>query len=138
MRGCVYRVIKDHPKFRKGRGPRDGERVILVEIGEPEAKFVQQRRRNRIVVGNHQAAVLFMGADIGQKIVGRRNNSCVVGLRIERVLEAVAHVELVLGAEVVINPYVKPIGVRRNGHQCLIVIGRVQNTKVCVWQRIVI
>ena len=80
MRGDAYRMIEDQPELGNGRGPLDGESVIFVVIGEPETEFVQQRRSNRIVVGNHQAAVLFVGSVIGQKIVCGGNDAGVVEL----------------------------------------------------------
>ena len=103
MRGNVYRMIEDQPELRNGAGPRDRERVVLVVIGESETEFVQQRRGDRIVVGNHQAAILFVGSVIGQKIVRGCNNAGVVVLGVEGVLEAVANIELLFGVEVVIE-----------------------------------
>ena len=118
--------------------PCDGESVILVVIGESETKFVQQRRSDRVVVGNHQAAVLFVGSVIRQEIVRGGNDAGVVELGIERVLEAVAYIELLLGIEVVIEPDIEAVGIRGIRHQGLIVVGRVQDAQVGVGQGIVI
>ena len=62
MRGDAYRMVEDQPELRDGRCPLDGESVIFVVIGESKAEFVQQRRSDRIVVGNYQAAISFVSS----------------------------------------------------------------------------
>ena len=47
----------------------EGERVVFGVIRESKAEFVQQVRAQRIVVGDHQAAVLLVSLVIRQKSI---------------------------------------------------------------------
>src|SRR5579872_5992766 len=96
-------MVEDQPELRDSRGPLDRKSVIFAVIGEPKTKFVHQRRRDRVVVRSHEAAILIVGPVIRKKIAGGGNDAGTVELAVERVLEAVAHVDLLLRIEIVVD-----------------------------------
>jgi hypothetical protein len=62
-KATIGRVIRDidiqKPKLRNGRGPFNGEIRSKQGVGEPKANFIQQRRRDGIVVRNQKTSVMF-------------------------------------------------------------------------------
>ena len=114
MRGDAYGMIEVQPEIGDGRSALNRETVILIVIGEAETEFVHQRGSDGIVVGSHHAAILLLtGPNIRQKIVGGAIDAGVVGLAIEHVLEAVAHVDLLLRIDDLIDAPGLPVRKRK-------------------------